>query len=349
MCLNPQKISDVGFVACRRCWQCRERRIDDWVGRCIAETKTATAAHAVTLTYGRDLRLGTIDNLRAAVLTYSDVQSMLKTLRSEGFPVRYFVTGEYGSAKGRAHWHILLYWQGAVPDVELETEMYRWKYWRHGFSHWSKLGHKAVRYACKYLLKDETDDAAQMYGPRMSKKPPLGDDYFRWLALQYVDQGLSPQDLYYSFPDVRRVPLHTTAKTVKRFRDAATPIQFLMTGKTAENFCRYFVDAWRERYNDEPPASSPIWDYLDNELRGRDREENIPYHMLKRPQVYPEDLPPDGSGITWDPVLNCHVKTIGGDNFYLREIAGVRQWQKSPSVPWDVLFPERKNSRDARF
>lgn len=339
MCLNPSKISEIGWVACRKCWQCRERKVDDWVGRNIAEMKMAKASHAVTLTYGRDPRLGTIDNLRAAVLTYSDVQKMLKHLRADGFPVRYFVTGEYGSKKGRAHWHILFYWQAVVPEINLNDSFFLWKYWQHGWSHWTEVGQASARYACKYLIKEMDDDAAQVFGPMPSKKPPLGDAYFRDLAQQYVDAGLAPQNLYYSFPEVRRVPRYTAAKTIKRFRDAAQPIQFLMSGKTAENFCGYFVKAWRERYDDEPPASEPIWDYLETEFGGK--EHFIPYHMLKRPQVYPHDLPEDGSGVTWDRTLNCHVKTIGGDKFYLREIAGVRQWQKSAAVPWDILFRDK--------
>lgn len=340
MCLSPSKVPDVGFVACRKCWQCRERRIDDWVGRNIAESRTATAGHVVTLTYGNNPRLGTIDNLlRAAVLTYSDVQKMLKHLRADGYPVRYFAVGEYGSKKGRAHWHIILYWQDKAPEVDLRQNIH-WKYWQHGWSYWDRMTPEAVRYACKYLLKSTDDEAAQAFGPMPSKKPPLGDAYFRDLAQQYVDAGLAPQDLFYSFPDVRRVPRHTTATTVKRFRDAAKPIQFLMSGKTAENFCRYFVEGWRKKYNDEPPRSEPIWNYLENELGGSSREQNVPYHLLKRPEIYPHDLPADGSGITWDATINCHVKTIGGDKFYLREIAGVRQWQKSLSVPWDVLHPQ---------
>lgn len=270
MCINPLKVSDVGFVACRKCWQCCERKVDDWVGRNIAESMTATAAHVVTLTYGEDRSTGGIDHIRAAVLTYSDVQKYLKYLRIDGYPVRYFAVGEYGSKKGRAHWHIVLYWQGAVPDHELR-ENFMEKHWTHGWSYWDKVSHEAIRYACKYLTKDEADPAKQGFGPMPSKKPPLGDAYFRRLAQRYVDAGLSPQDLFYSFPDVRRVPRGTRGKTAKSFRDAAKPINFLMGGKTADNFCRYFVEAWRATYDDEPPKSPLIWQWLENEHDGNYR------------------------------------------------------------------------------
>lgn len=254
MCLNPVKIADYGWVACRECWQCRERKIDDWVGRNVAESKTATASHVVTLTYGEDARLGGIDHVRAAVLTYSDVQKYLKYLRVDGFPVRYFAVGEYGSKKGRAHWHIVLYWQDKVPEHKLRQNFMQ-KHWTHGWSYWDEASASAVRYACKYLQKDVEDDAVQGFGPMPSKKPPLGDAYFRRLARQYVEQGIAPQNLFYSFPDVRRVPHGTHSKTAKQFRDAAKPVQFLMRGVTAENYLQYYVEALTGR--PMPVSSGP--------------------------------------------------------------------------------------------
>lgn len=119
MCIAPLtiRVRDIEVqVPCQECWQCRSTAVDDWVGRNIAEKLTSVACHAVTLTYGRDQSYGGVsDHVRASVLTYSDVQKYLKLLRRHGFPVRYFVTGEFGSLKGRAHWHIMLYWQRSAP------------------------------------------------------------------------------------------------------------------------------------------------------------------------------------------------------------------------------------------
>ncbi|THF60015.1 rolling circle replication-associated protein [Ollibium composti] len=315
MCINPSKVPDVGFVACRKCWQCLERKVDDWVGRNIAEGKTATAAHVVTLTYGEDLTIGGIDHIRAAVLTYSDVQKYLKYLRVDGYPVRYFVVGEYGSKKGRAHWHIVLYWQGDVPDHVLR-ENFKEKHWPHGWSYWDKVSPEAIRYACKYLQKDMGDDARQGFGPMPSKKPPLGDAYFRDLAERYVDAGLAPQDLFYSFSDVRRVPNGTRGKTVKVFREASKPIQFMMSGKTADNFCRYFVEAWRARYNDEPPQSPVIWHWLNKGLERYVESVTLPqFAGLARVPV-PWAPPPGGTEPFFDEYVNC----------YWSDVDGVRLW-----------------------
>lgn len=318
MCTNPSKVPDVGFVACRECWQCRERKVDDWVGRNIAESKTAKAAHVVTLTYGRDPENPTaagIDHIRAAVLTYSDVQKFLKRLRFHGYPVRYFVVGEYGDKKGRAHWHIILYWQDKVPDVRLRRNI-MFPQWEHGWTYWDKMSPQAVRYACKYLVKVMGDENGQIFGPMPSKKPPLGDEYFRQLAADYVKAGLSPQSLFYSFPDVRRVPYGTRANSASGPRKSATPINFLMSGKTADNFCRYFVDGWRERYKDEPPRSDVIWAWHAKKIEAYIDSITLPEFKIRRLLPKPEKAPMGGTTPRRDEVLNTWYSDVHGVRHY---------------------------------
>lgn len=328
MCINPSKIADVGWVACRECWQCRGRKVDDWVGRNIAESKTAKASHVVTLTYGEDRSTGGIDHIRAAVLTYSDVQKYLKYLRVDGYPVRYFAVGEYGSMKGRAHWHIILYWQGAVPEHKLR-ENFMQKHWTHGLSYWDKGSPEAIRYACKYIQKDMGDDARQGFGPMPSKQPPLGDAYFRQLATKYVQAGLAPQSLFYSFTEVRRVPVGTTGKTSKTFKDAAKPIQFMMGGKTAENFCRYFVEQWRATYNDEPPQSPVIWAYLDKNLQAYVEQISLPRFERRGFVPVPEKPPFGGTAPRFDQYANCYFSDVDGVRLWWSyDLEGELQWHE---------------------
>lgn len=330
MCLNPSKISDVGFVACRKCWQCLERKVDDWVGRNIAESKTAKGANSISLTYGYDRSTGDVDHLRSSVLTYSDVQKMLKHLRADGYPVRYFVAGEYGSTKGRAHWHILLYWQDRVPEFRLRKDCYLWKYWPHGWSYWDSMSAQSVRYACKYLLKDSEDEHAQMFGPMPSKKPPLGDAYFRHLAEKYVDAGLAPQDLFYSFPDVRRVPHGSKARTKSALMAGMKPIQFLMRGKTAENFLEHFGKCWRERYQDEPPASEPFWAYEDKKLKAYVDSITLPQFDRRGFVPVPKQPPMGGTRVRWCEYSNCHYS----------DVDGVRLWY-SYDTEGDLVWDEK--------
>nr|WP_316650683.1 hypothetical protein [uncultured Gellertiella sp.] len=325
------KIADVGFVACRECWQCRETKIDDWVGRNIAESKFAKAAHVVTLTYGQDDKTGDRDHIRSAVLTYSDVQKYLKYLRSDGYPVRYFVVGEYGSKKGRAHWHIILYWQGPVPEHKIR-ENFLQKHWPHGWSYWDKCTSEAVRYACKYILKDPADHEKQGWGPMPSKKPPLGDAYFRDLAQRYVDQGLAPQHLRYSFPEVRRIPNGYRGRTAKQFRDAMRPVRFMMHGKTAENFISYFIYLWRERFGDEPPKSELIWAYESKRLGEYFESVAEPRFDRHVKGPVPKAPPFDGAKVQFSEKANCYYSdTASGRLWFSIDSEGDAVWHDTIS------------------
>lgn len=251
MCKSPYWLADGTVTACHECWQCRERAINDWVGRCVAENKTSVGAHLVSLTYGRN-RVNEADHERVVALTYSDVQKFLKMFRRHGFPVRYLVAGEFGGKKGRAHWHILLFWQKRIPPgIELDKDMFNLPrfdengeqavdekgnpsfYWSHGFTHWSKLGAGSARYAVKYLQKDMGDEVRQGHFS-VSKKPPLGAAYFRGLAERYVAQGLAPQTLEYSYPDVKRRKENGSLET----------IPFMLTAKSAELFLDHYILTW---------------------------------------------------------------------------------------------------------
>ena len=132
MCISPRTLRDGTQVVCRECWRCRRARVDDVIGRCIAEMRTTpVGVHSVSLTYGRDrdessVTYGEAEHERAVVLTYSDVQKLMKLLRVNGYPCRYLVVGEYGSRKGRAHWHAIFFWTKRVPPGIVFGQNWRW-------------------------------------------------------------------------------------------------------------------------------------------------------------------------------------------------------------------------------
>lgn len=250
MCKTPNILRDGTLVACRGCWQCRENRIKDWVGRCIAEGRTAKASNFVTLTYGRDDD-GNVNHARSVVLTYSDVQKYFKRLRRNGYPCRYFAVGEYGSEKGRAHWHVLIYWLDKAPPHE-EFKRFNEPHWEHGFSQFEPITYKGVRYCCKYILKDMGKDRQQTH-LAMSKKPPIGAQYFAELAQDYVRAGLSPQSLEYTFKDVRD----------KKGR----LIRFMLTKRSAEMFIAEYLSRWNDQRGGFTPYSEVVEKYLDAQAR----------------------------------------------------------------------------------
>ncbi|MGB3645287.1 MAG: hypothetical protein WBA15_12485 [Mesorhizobium sp.] len=243
--------------------------------------------------------------MSAALLTYSDVQKYIKLLRRHGFPCRYFAVGEYGGKKGRSHWHLMLFWKRAVPE-HVEERNFMEKHWPHGWSFWKSLkgGEKdtaaAIRYACKYLVKDALDAEKQGH-LSMSKKPPIGAEYFRDLARRYVEQGLAPQSLYYHFPSV-----------VGR---NGLPKQFMLAegSATADLFCRAFLDHWAARVGGFAPYSPVIEEYEDRLARDdleplKDRwgrkvqppEGGVETRVGKDPATgYPHTLYSDAQGYRW--------------------------------------------------
>ena len=277
MCIAPIKLDDGTEVGCRECWQCRKRRVNDYVGRCIAESKFSKKTYAVTLTYDGD------QGVNAVTLIYKDVQDFLKRLRKK-HKCRYIVTGEYGSAKGRSHWHIILFFKDSWPEVTSNKRV-DWKYWKHGFSYFQEPDWKGFEYCLKYVLKDQTSRQSDSH-LAMSKKPPIGHEFFQQLAKQYVEQALAPQTYFYKFGDVRDY------KNRKK--------GFMMQGKTRENFMETFVNEWEDKYSHEP-LSELVTDYYDDitEIEYTDEEmyERLHYQPVKYVEPWIEG---QGDGIFKD-------------------------------------------------
>lgn len=328
MCIRPVKLADGQMISCRECWQCRQRKIDDWVGRCIAEGKTAVGTSCVTLTYGADEN-GDTDHIRAAILTYSDVQGYFKRLRANGFPLRYFVVGEYGKEKGRAHWHAILFWQKKIPPHELRTNFME-RHWPHGYSFWDENNDRAIRYACKYLQKDLNASERQGH-MALSKKPPLGDAYFKILAKRYVEQGLAPQDLFYSFPEGKG----------KRY---------MMQGVTADNFLREFLELWELFHGTWPPYSEVIEEYQDR-MAPPDLELRWTKPVFDRIPK-PKSPPMFGTMPKLDPVVKAYYSdTENGRLWYSHNTEGDLVWHEKvrsaegEEIDWSALRPESHNYR----
>lgn len=264
MCINPGKLRSGALVPCRSCWQCRSVIVGDWTGRCIAESKCTWRTLVVTLTYGsEDLYEGkSIDHHNAHVLTYSDVQLYLKRLRlyTNG-AVRFMCTGEYGSAKGRAHWHLIAFFKRALPpNLRLEERYVHdagdgRQLWPHGWSYWQESSPEAIRYACKYIVKDQYHGTKREH--RFSKHPPLGFEYFRGIAREYARQGISPRDFDYSFPDV-------LGKDGK-------PFPFRMSKSSGYYFALSFMEAWGQFWGNTNWPQSDVLDVVQDELARRDR------------------------------------------------------------------------------
>lgn len=298
-------------VSCRKCWQCQAKRADDWTGRLIAESKAARACNVVTLTYGKDATYGSVDHERATVLTYSDIQKWVKRLRRAGHAMRYFAAGEYGSAKARAHWHVIVYWLSEPPQLELRKRVVD-PFWDHGFAFWDSVDPATIKYTAKYIRKDQGAEHQGHFA--MSKKPPLGAEYFRRRAVQFVEQYLAPQDLFYSFPEV--------------IGKGGRPKRFLMGGKSADLFLSAYVREWRERHGDvHAPWSELVADWDDKQVA--DLVEFVPpvrrFSKLERPWLEP----PGYAEIEWSETHKTYcARYMGYDLYWTFDSQGDRTWAK---------------------
>lgn len=280
MCLSPCSVPNVGLVECRYCWRCRRNRVNDLVGRCIAESHTSAQTLAVTLTYAGD-------HPSTATLVYSDVQKFLKSLRKSGRKVRYICAGEYGSKKGRAHWHIILFLQNnpltiasstktRKPDEIVLERRISWAFWPHGVVLFQQPNYKGFAYALKYVLKDQRALVARSH-LAMSKKPPLGHDFMMGLAQDYVDQGLAPQEPVYQFRQ---------EKTGGKLRD------FWLRGRMRE----LFLDAYRMIWSISRGGPYPYSELLlerEEEILGRNLSEKeearrFDVHLRERDRLLTE-------------------------------------------------------------
>lgn len=340
MCVMPQAIPTkqhpfFSMVSCRNCWQCRKTRIDDLVGRCTAEQKKSDQVLAVTLTYADNCE----NPYHAQTLVYADIQKLLKRLRkTKGRSVRYISAGEYGSKKSRAHWHIILFIRGIKIPVALtkadrkpdeiylalnKSDRIDWSGWSHGFSFWQKPDYGAFAYVLKYVLKD-LDSSFHKTHLAMSKKPPLGYDFFADLAQHHVTNGLSPQDVSYTFRDA--------------FDKNGKRLMYQLRGRMKELYLDIYRTLWSLSRGSNYPYSELCIEREDQLLRKHLGETynkaEWQRHLADRPM--PPPAPPAKVQTTHKPLINHEqilidfkndiIFTISSDGFTEIDIQGIPIW-----------------------
>lgn len=245
MCINPSFVwlqrgpnSIKQPVPCKVCWQCKQSRVNDYVGRCLAEMATSKAVCVLTLTYAPR------SDLADKVLHARHFQLFMKRLRRAGHLVRYLVAGEYGDMKGRAHFHAILFFEEMAATAATRVPFYNPAHlsnpsqsqpfsdrlpqlamchireWPHGhvLPDWS-ADERAIKYVCKYMLKGEKGE----YWLSMSKKPPLGAAWFAQKAEQARKLGVLPSSFDYLPPGATRSrPYVMTGATRRDYLNAIT-------------------------------------------------------------------------------------------------------------------------------
>jgi len=95
-------------VPCGKCPPCKLKRINGWVFRLLQEEKNYSHSHFITLTYGTESIPITQNGFRT--LDKGHLRNFWKRLRKRaGTRLKYYACGEYGTARGRPHYHAIVF------------------------------------------------------------------------------------------------------------------------------------------------------------------------------------------------------------------------------------------------
>lgn len=170
-------------IPCGSCVGCKLERARQWAVRCMHEASLHKESCFVTLTYD-DAHLP-----RNGSLEPKHFVDFMKRLRYYHDGVRFFHCGEYGSALGRPHHHVLLFGVGfpdKVPQANsrghiLYTSEELCRLWPYGFNIIGDCTFESAGYVARYTLKKVSGPAmVSHYGGRvpeyltMSRRPGIG-------------------------------------------------------------------------------------------------------------------------------------------------------------------------------
>lgn len=151
MCVNPFfKVIDGKAYAlpCGKCLDCVKQWQNNWVFRMSKEAENSKSAFFITLTYNNE-------NLPSSgEINKPEFQKFVKRLRKRYSPtrLRFFGCGEYGSKKGRPHYHLILFFDDLEEIKNVHTKVLQ--SWQKGFVLVSPINDLAqFRYVAKYINK----------------------------------------------------------------------------------------------------------------------------------------------------------------------------------------------------
>lgn len=203
MCITPShvwiqkgRVNKQVQVACGKCWRCRSNRINDFVARGLCEAHTSDWVKVMTLTYAPR------DDGAEKVINPEHLQKFIRALRIRKLKIRYMAAGEYGKLRDRAHFHVIIFGKGKQPVTKdgkyyPHRKMFHIEEWPHGHVRCENNGmEQSIRYCCKYMLKGEPGE----YWYTLSKRPPLGYEYFKQRAAEYAKSDMLPTGFKYMPP-----------------------------------------------------------------------------------------------------------------------------------------------------
>lgn len=210
--------------------------------------------------------------------------------------------------------------------------------WPHGWSFWDESSVASLKYVVKYILKAEDDPAARTKFV-MSKKPLIGAEWLRERARSFVEQGIAPQDPFYSFYDVRRWKSRTSRNSV--------PVQFRLERQGLDFFLQSFVDQWAQLRGGHPPVSPFLEEWCDKQAASTVDPEWKPDGFQRRDKLrFPWLAAPGGASVEFSEPHNSYFCVVDGKRWWWSfDQFGERAWAERIVIETEALR-RRETSED---
>lgn len=174
-------------IPCGKCLACRVNKSAEWATRAMHESLYCDTGCFVTLTYDPE-HCPSDYSLRK-----SDLQKFVKRLRitlqrkNLGAVRAFFACGEYGTKRGRPHYHILLlgwcpsdmqYFAQSYSGMPLYTSKLLEQIWGKGFCPCGTVTGGSAGYVARYSKKGMADNSGHRLKPffLVSRNIPIFDD-----------------------------------------------------------------------------------------------------------------------------------------------------------------------------
>lgn len=190
MCLSPINVRSPSGqklnVDCGKCYQCLNKKRNQWTFRLLEELKVSKGAIFVTLTY--DEKYLPYGEDSKSIYCVDDIQKFIRKLRDDNKKytknqVRYFLVGERGETNQRVHYHAIIFNLNQKVVARIQ------EHWMLGFVKIGTATNASIHYTTKYILKN----AGQSKKDTMllcSRRPFLGHSYINKAKKQYHRSNL---------------------------------------------------------------------------------------------------------------------------------------------------------------
>lgn len=225
-------------VPCGTCFSCNRSRLNGWRIRLLSEVNRYPNSIFVTLTFNDKYLRKFQDNPNKAISLFLD-----RTRKKYGKQIRHFFIAEFGTLKGRIHYHGIIF---NAPYKSLDpTELA--KEWKYGFVYLGWCNEKTCNYIVKYITKDAPKGQKV---PRVIASKGLGEGYIQ----VYGNRHIASQMPYIRKGNYRiPLPRYYLTKMWSDYERVQLQIKSML-----EPFVRY-VDGYK--YTDELSYKSALKRY----------------------------------------------------------------------------------------